>query len=856
MAQRIIPPRTKIRTTFGKNLTYIDMLVLLGYLVIVGFVAFLKIGLLPKLIMIGLVLAFALASIIDLGNETKTYVYFGQMFKFLLRNKTIESFKISDLKIKFEEEHFKLRNHIISVVEVEGIDFGILSEFQQDQKIMILKNLFSKIPNGKIIKLDVPIDFTSFSQDHKKREKVLKKASLKNHVSYLKRERVCLSVWTKEKVITKPVFYLLIYSESLTDHTSIVDFALSYLEEASLKPMLLKGKNQFQFFQKFYNSNLPYENFIVPKAKEHIGTIKYNGEKYAFATIYKLPLFSSNAWLSDLFSLDDVKVSLTFCRKKDKVKVMNSLNKATVELSDRYISKTATESVRTDLDYKIGGIKNLIEELSIGSEDLYDIELLLFFPEKLTQKVKETFKTANIYINTLTFNQGNAYYNFQPFDFKCSLSNCNLTTSTLASTFPFISNLHLDKYGQYFGYSSSVVFFDLFYSWRNSGSKRTNANMVILGKPGSGKSYFSKKLLLEQAFDNCKIFVLDPENEYTHLSKSLNGSFADVGGVRTGTINPLQVFPSLVDTDEETGEKADELSQHRQFLEAFFRVVLTGITQELLSLLNLAIKELYENFEITEKTDCSLVSPENFPTFEDLAQLIDNKLEVLNKTNAGRTSYEYSSYRKLKIYLSDFRTGGIHSRLWNGKTTFTTDNKFTVLNFQSLFASNNQIVANGQMLVLMRYLMQEIIKNKEQNDSQNEKSNIVIMIDEAHQFINPEFPVALTFMSQMVKRIRKYGGSMIIATQNIKDFIGYSDSTKTQATAVINGCQYSMLFGLNPDDVNSVVDLYKGYNGGLTDTEKQQLANANRGEALLIVDANNRLIFKVDLFNDQEGLFQ
>ena len=97
---------------------------------------------------------------------------------------------------------------------------------------------------------------------------------------------------------------------------------------------------------------------------------------------------------------------------------------------------------------------------------------------------------------------------------------------------------------------------------------------------------------------------------------------------------------------------------------------------------------------------------------------------------------------------------------------------------------------------------------------------------------------------------------MIIATQNIKDFIGYSDSTKTQATAVINGCQYSMLFGLNPDDVNSVVDLYKGYNGGLTDTEKEQLANANRGEALLIVDANTRLIFKVDLFNDQEGLFQ
>ena len=847
---RIIPPKADVKTTFGKNLTIIDLIILLMFGLVGTVFLSLKLNFLVRIILASVTIGFGIAMVIEVGGGVKIYQFLFLIFKYLLRNREIKSFSFKDIGLVFLNGAVKHEDHFIGIIEVKGIDFGILNESRQDQIIMVLKEVFTKVKNGKIVKVDVPLDFSKQIKNEEKRlayaESLAKQKIVENELDQIK-------YWHEQKTILTPNFYLLITENTLEELNDTINFIKPFFLEASFSLEVLKDDKLKNFFVVFFNEETLDDDFLFPEVHERSSKITFEKESYQLAAISKLQLFAGNGWLSSLFLIPETKVVLNFSQRSDKLKTINKLNRAIVELNNRYLSNSLTESMKTELDYKISGLKNLIDELTIGSEDLFDCELLILYPLEYRRQVYETFKLSSIYVNKLFFQQLTSYMDFLPWNFKyrCKAAVKNLTTSTLASTFPFISRLFFDLDGHYLGYSDSVVFFDLFNSWHHRLSKRTNANMVILGKPGSGKSYFSKKLLLEQALDGCKVFVLDPENEYDKLARSLEGSLVDVGGIRSGVINPLQIFSSLADGETKTYE---ELTQHRQFLEAFFKTTIPELNQELLSILNDSLKELYKNFNITEMTDISKLRAEEFPIFENLACVIDEKFKVTSREN--KNQYEIEAYRKLKIYLSDFRSGGIHAKLWNGTTTFQATNKFVVLNFQSLFANSNKLVANGQMLVLMRYLMQEIIKNKEQNDSQNEKSNIVIMIDEAHQFINPEFPVALSFMSQMVKRIRKYGGSMIIATQNIKDFIGYSDSTKTQATAVINGCQYSMLFGLNPDDVNSVVDLYKGYNGGLTDTEKEQLANANRGEALLIVDANTRLIFKVDLFNDQEGLFQ
>ena len=286
-------------------------------------------------------------------------------------------------------------------------------------------------------------------------------------------------------------------------------------------------------------------------------------------------------------------------------------------------------------------------------------------------------------------------------------------------------------------------------------------------------------------------------------------------------------------------------------MQEFFKVVLPDLDKEVSPFLNQAIQRVYLKKGITEATNFQTLSAEDYPTFNDLYDVVE---EWFNEEQ--KFEFDKAYLRKLLNALTDFKDDGLYSNLWNGPTTMRLENEFTVLNFQSLFASSNTIVANGQMLLAMRFLMQEVIKNKANNEAKGLKNNIQIVVDEAHQFINPDFPIALTFMSQMTKRIRKYGGGMVVATQNIKDFVGQSESTKAKATAVLNGCQYSAIFGLLPDDVNSVIDLYSSYNGGLTQAEVDTLTLAKQGEALIMIDSKTRITAHIDLYMNEKQFLE
>ena len=111
-------------------------------------------------------------------------------------------------------------------------------------------------------------------------------------------------------------------------------------------------------------------------------------------------------------------------------------------------------------------------------------------------------------------------------------------------------------------------------------------------------------------------------------------------------------------------------------------------------------------------------------------------------------------------------------------------------------------------------------------------------------FINPKFPIALDFMAQMAKRIRKYEGMQIVITQNIKDFVGSADIER-QATAVINASQYSMIFSLAPNDITDLVNLYRNA-GEINSDEQDAIVTAGRGQCFFIASAFSRTTFMVE----------
>lgn len=388
------------------------------------------------------------------------------------------------------------------------------------------------------------------------------------------------------------------------------------------------------------------------------------------------------------------------------------------------------------------------------------------------------------------------------------------------------------------------VFIDFFV--RNK--DRVNSNMVVIGKSGSGKSYATKTILTNLAADNSKIFILDPENEYFGLAQNLNGKVIDVGSATQGRLNPFHIIASLSDEEESEEESVNtSFSTHLQFLEEFYRQILPGIEPDALEYLNNITMRVYEAKGIDGETDLSELEPEDYPIFDDLYD------KILNDYQLATGEYSKENLRVLLNYISKFATGGRNSLLWNGPASISTNENFIVFNFQSLLANKNNTIANAQMLLVLKWLDNEVIKNRDYNIRYGAQRKVIVVIDEAHVFIDSKFPIALDFMYQLAKRIRKYNGMQIIITQNIADFVGTEELAR-KSTAIINACQYSFIFPLSPNDMHDLCKLYEKA-GAINESEQEEIVNNGRGRAFVVTSPSSRTGINITASKDMERLF-
>ncbi len=287
------------------------------------------------------------------------------------------------------------------------------------------------------------------------------------------------------------------------------------------------------------------------------------------------------------------------------------------------------------------------------------------------------------------------------------------------------------------------------------------------------------------------------------------------------------------------------MGKHLPFLTDFFKITLPYLPPYARTVLDRLVVDTYKTKGIRNSTDITKYKSNQFPTFDDL-------IAVAKKAKENKRLQEIERDAVIEIYdnLLKFDKENMYGSLWNGYTTLSLNNEFTTFNFRSLDSSSSDEIKNAQMLLITKFLNREVIKNYELQFKSKEEANkrILLIVDEAHVFIDPEFPIALDLMKNMTKRIRKYNGSFWVATQNIADFIGFDINTKTKATAVLNNCQYTALFGLKPNDMEQVRDMYaKSDVGAFTDEEVAYLLNASQGDCLLLIDQTHRISFHTGL---------
>ena len=880
-----IPRKTKVRTEFLPGVTWPDVVIAI---IAIGIFVLLLVSNFNYHIWAAIIwLAFAVLLFFPLADGQKMYYTTLLLFKYSAYTK-----KYSKSKLKHYEDIKKLipyegiiEGKIIDygsyygmVMEIKPVEFLLLSEEKQNAYIRSFKNALMRLntdQDASLVKINKAILMDEFIADDEKKYDSMLKMRDRGEVSEDEVETRSLIFQTRVAKMLEAndinkqyadCYYIVVYDKNKNALQDTVEGMISSLSsgQTPIRSKICRGKELGVFLKANYTKSFDEReaenkgseslvDWVIPEKVEFkMGYTKIDGVEYRSFNISDYPLTTFNGWLFLMTSMPNTKVVMNFS-PISRLDAEKMLDKAIIEMEAKFsYSKKTSKQIENQTHLQT--LRQVLTDIKNSNESLFNVNIHLTCEEYMKKEVRAMLKENGYKFTEMFGRQVDSFIsqNISRLD-TVKENKRGINTTPLAACFPFISSAMSDPGGFYIGYNNHG---NVFINFFRRDSERVNSNMMIIGKSGGGKSFATKNLLCNMAGDNSKIFVLDPEYEYAILSNNLCGKVIDVGSGLQGRINPFHITPSLqAEEDEEDGLPAQEdYAAHLQFLEQYFRVILDGMNSDAFEKVNSLVIDMYKEKGIDSSTDLTKLTPEDFPIFDDLYRI------VIDRVNNEQDEYLRRMYQIIQTYIQKFATGGRNANLWNGPTTLETKQNFVVFSFRSLLANQNKVLANAQMLLVLRYLNNEIIKNKEFNammgftENDPDRRKVIVAVDEAHVFIDAKYPIALDFMQTLAKRIRKYDGMQIIITQNIKDFVGSAEIAR-QSTAIINASQFTMVLSLAPNDMTDLVELYRNA-GGINEDEQQTIVQANRGEAFLITSPLARTFLKIHAYDAIRDMFE
>ncbi|MCI9092421.1 MAG: DUF87 domain-containing protein [Coprobacillus sp.] len=331
-----------------------------------------------------------------------------------------------------------------------------------------------------------------------------------------------------------------------------------------------------------------------------------------------------------------------------------------------------------------------------------------------------------------------------------------LPATSVANLFPFNYSGKTDAHGFYIGadkFGSNIIV-----DFNQRSDDKTNANILILGNSGQGKSYLLKLLLINLREQGFSLINLDPEHEYEELTNNMHGVFIDMmsGKYIINVLEPkLWSNDSEEDNDEDipvTFKKTTILSQHISFLKDFFKTY-KDFSDEQIDTLEIMLTKLYKFFNITEQTNLSLLKHEDFPTLSDLYEYIYE--EYKHFTKSRNNIYTRETLREILLLLNSICVGS-DSRFFNGHTNIG-NHKIITFGVKGLLQANKSL-RNALLFNVLSYMSNELLT----------RGYTVASIDELYLFLTNM--TAVEYIRNFMKRVRKKESAVILASQNLEDF--------------------------------------------------------------------------------------
>jgi len=535
------------------------------------------------------------------------------------------------------------------------------------------------------------------------------------------------------------------------------------------------------------------QDVIAPSAIEvDFDYLKIGNTYFRTLFVAGYPRFVSANWLSPLINFDHSLDISMFVYPVEGKTVLDDLRRKITEMEAEISTDIQRgKIVDPSTQAKLEDAHSLQEQLVKGIERFFQFGLYITIPASSLEELDHLSKQVESALEALLIISKHATLQMED-GLKTTLPLCsdklmitrNMDTTSLASTFPFTSSELTANEGIMYGvneHNGSLIIFDRF--------TLVNANSVIFGKSGCGKSYLVKLEALRSLMFGTEILVIDPEAEYKMLCTAIGGEYIEFGFSEPAKINPFDLSQVYEEGQNELGLKI--LSLH-----SLFKVIMGQLSPSEEATLDRALVLTYKMKGITPEPATQKNEP---PLMEDLYKVLIGMEEPEAKGLADR--------------IEKFVKGSFVG-IFDQRSNVDIKNPFTVFSLKNLEEALRPIA----MFIILDFIWTKIRK---------EMKKRVLIVDEAWYLMR--YPDSATFLYSIAKRARKYYLGLTTTTQDVEDFLG-SDYGK----AIVTNSSIQILMKQSPAAIDKVAQVFY-----LSEGEKHLLLAANVGEGLFFAGANH-----------------
>ena len=513
--------------------------------------------------------------------------------------------------------------------------------------------------------------------------------------------------------------------------------------------MFHMGDNdKFMFDWKWLvESGLSVKDFIAPTSFAFKGNRTFQmGSLYGAMSYLAITASDlSDRMLADFLDMESSQIVTMHIQSVDQTAAIKTIKRTITEL-DRSKIEEQKKAVRSGYDMDIipsdlatygKDAKALLKELQSQNERMFMVTFLVLNTGRTEQELETNVFQAqsiaqkhNCNLRRLDFQQENALMSSLPLAYNQIEIHRGLTTSSTAIFVPFTTQeLFQDgKETLYYGLnalSNNLIMVDR--------KMLKNPNGLILGTPGSGKSFSAKREITNAFFvTDDDIIICDPESEYSALVQKLQGQCIFISPSSTQYINPMDINANYSEEDNPIALKAD-------FILSLCELIVggkEGLQPVEKTVIDRCVHQIYQKYF---NDPC----PENMPILEDLynALLEQEEKEARHVATA------------LEIYVK----GSLN--LFNHRTNVDIHNRLVCYDIKQL---GKQLKKIG-MLVVQDQVWGRVTANRSAGKATR------YYMDEFHLLLKEEQTAA--YSVEIWKRFRKWGGIPTGITQNVKDLL-------------------------------------------------------------------------------------